>query len=133
MTTPLWCLVIAMLLPIPLAAFGAAQRKKQFGSADNKNFRATQLPKLEGLGSRAYAAQANAWEALAMFTVAVVVSHLAGADSAKAATAAMVFVGARVGHAVFYLADIDKLRSLAFTVGFGACLYLIYLGANAGS
>ena len=131
MTTPLWCLVIITFLPIPLAVFGAVQRQKQFGVADNSNYRSSQVPKLEGLGARAYAAQANAWEAVAMFTVAVVVAHLAGAEPQKSSLAAMVFVGARVLHAAFYLADLDKLRSAIFGVGTLSCVYLIVLAAQA--
>lgn len=132
MTTPLWCLVIVAFLPIPLAVFGAVQRQKQFGVADNKQYRTSQIPKLEGLGARCYGAQANAWEAVAMFTVAVMVNHLAGGEPEKSSIAAMVFVAVRVLHAVFYLADLDKLRSAIFGVGTLSMIYLIYLGAQAG-
>ena len=131
MTIPFWCLLITVLIPYVLAGFGAYQRKAQLGEIDNKNWRSTQLPALEGIGSRAYAAQANTWEAIAMFTAAVAVAHLAGADPATSATAAMIFVGARVAHTIFYLADLDMLRSLSFVVGWACCLWLFGLAIRA--
>ena len=131
MTTPLWCLVIVAFLPIPIAVFGALQRQKQFGTIDNKNFRSSQVPRLEGLVARCYAAPANAWEAVAMFTVAVLVNHLAGGDPQKSAWAAMAFLGARVLHAAFYIADLDKLRSAVFGVATLSLIWLIVLAAQA--
>ena len=131
MTVPFWCLLVAVVIPYVLAVFGATQRQAQLGQADNKNYRVTQVPKLVGAGSRAYAAQANAWEALAVFTAAVTVAHLSGADQRLSAIAALVFVGARVLHAVFYLADLDKLRSTSVAVGTGCCVWLFVLAAQA--
>ena len=131
MTTPLWCLVATALIPYGLAGFGAYMRQQQLGSVDNKNWRHSQLPNLTGAGARAYSAQANAWEAVAFFTVCVLVAHLSGADPQASATAALAFLVARVLHAVLYIADLDKLRTVVFLVGWGACLYLVYLAAQA--
>ncbi|MEM7018259.1 MAG: MAPEG family protein [Pseudomonadota bacterium] len=130
MTTPFWCLLVAVLIPYILAGSSAYFRIKQFGKPDNKNPRA-QAAELEGAGARAVAAQNNAWEALAVFSVAVFVAHLAGADAATSATIAMVFIAARILHAVFYIANLDILRSLSFIVGIGCCIYLFVLAANA--
>ena len=131
MTIPFWVLFAVVLIPYLLAGFGAAQRKKQLGTVDNNDWRSRQLPKLTGVGSRCYAAQANAWEAVAMFTAAAVVAHLAGADERLSATAAVVFLGARVLHAVLYLADLATLRSVVFVVGWGCCVWLFVLAMRA--
>lgn len=130
MTTPFWCLLVAVLIPYSLAGFGAYQRVKQLGELDNKNWRADQLPRLTGIGSRVYAAQANAWEALAVFTAALATAHFLGANADAVATTSLVFIVARLGHALFYLLDLDKIRSLAFVIGWGSCLYLFYLAAS---
>ncbi len=130
MTTPLWCLLIAALMPYVLAGVGAKYRVSQLGSLDNKNPR-LQANQLEGVAARAYAAQQNAWEALAVFGTAVIVAHLAGADPGWSATAAVVFVVARVLHPIMYISDQDTLRSLVFGVGFFACLALFGLAATA--
>ena len=69
------------------------------------------------------------WEAFAIFTAAVMVSHLLGADAESAAMASMIFVVARVLHGVFYIANKDALRSLCFLVGFGCSLWLFLMAA----
>jgi uncharacterized MAPEG superfamily protein len=132
MTIPFWCLFITVLIPYVLAGIGVAQRQAQLGSVDNKDWRKNQLPALTGLGSRVYAAQANTWEAVALFTAAVTVAHLAGADPESSTLAAILFLAARVLHTVLYLADLDKLRSLIFVVGFGSCMWLFGLAISAG-
>jgi uncharacterized MAPEG superfamily protein len=128
MTIPLWCLLIATFLPFPWNFIAAQQRVRQFGSIDNRSPRQQQM-QLTGLGARAMSAHQNAWEALAMFTAAVVTAHLNGATTGQAATAAMLFIVARIAHGLFYLADLDKLRSLAWVVGLGAVVWLFVLAA----
>lgn len=129
MTTPFWVLFAVALIPYALAGFGAYQRHAQLGVVDNNDWRTNQLPKLTGAGSRAYAAQANAWEAVAFFTAAVAVSHLGGADADAAATTSLVFLAARIAHAVCYLADLATLRTIVFLVGWGSCIRLFLLAA----
>ena len=128
MTTAFWCVLIACLLPIICAWLCGYFRHKQFGKIDNKHPRA-QYTALEGPGARAYAAQQNAWEALPIFASAVIIAHLAGVAESSAATAALIFVAARVLHAVFYIANIDSLRSLCFIVGLGSSLSLFIMAA----
>ncbi len=128
MTVPLWCLFIASLLPVVCAGMGAYYRNQLPGGADNKSPR-QQAMQLEGPGARAYAAQNNAWEALAVFTVAVVINHLAGGNPQTSALAAGLFLAARVLHPVFYIKNIDILRSLSWLVGLAACIWLVILGA----
>jgi uncharacterized MAPEG superfamily protein len=100
----------------------------QFGNIDNQHPRLQQA-QLRGLGARALAAQQNAWEALAMFTPAVLIAHLKGATTGHAATAAVLFIAARIAHGCFYLADLSSLRSLTWIVGAGAVLWLFVLAA----
>lgn len=130
MTTPFWCLVIVALLPQAIAGVGDYFRKTALGSIDNADPRG-QAAQLEGPGARAYAAQANAWEALPTFTVAVLLAHLTGAEASQAALASMGFVAARVLHAGFYVAGVSTLRSLSFLVGMGCCVWLFVLAAQA--
>jgi uncharacterized MAPEG superfamily protein len=130
MTTPFWCLLVVVLLPFVLAGLGGYFRFQQFGSVDNKTPR-KQSAALEGAGARAMSAQQNAWEALAVFTAAVVVAHLAGADAGTSATASLVFVAARILHPIFYVTNLDALRSLSFLIGLGACISLFVSAARA--
>jgi uncharacterized MAPEG superfamily protein len=130
MTVPFWCLLIAIVLPYVLAGLAGYYRTRQFGRLDNKHPR-IQAAALEGAGARAWAAQQNAWEALPVFASAVFVAHLAGADARQSATAAEVFVGARVLHAICYVTNLDIARSAIFFVGFGSCIWLFVLAARA--
>ena len=128
MTTPFWCLLVATFIPWVLAPIGGYFKAQQFDSLDNKNPR-VQSANLEGAGARAVAAQENAWEALAVFSVAVFVNHLAGGDPGTAATASMIFVAARIVHAFAYISDLDKLRSGIFVVGV-ACVVTLFVSAG---
>lgn len=127
MTTPFWCVLAVLLLPLLLAFAGGYYRGKTFGTADNKNPRA-QAAKLEGPGARAYAAQANAWEAATMFPAAVLTTHAAGLPAEAATPWCIAFVVFRALHAVFYLSDLDKARSLSFMGGI-VCIVALFVKA----
>ena len=58
-------------------------------------------------------------------------SNLAGADENASALAALVFLGARIAHTVLYLADLATLRTVAFLIGWGSCLWLFALAIRA--
>ena len=126
MSILLACLFAGVLLPIVLAWVSGYYRVQQFGSFDNKHPRA-QSAQLEGVGARAVAAQQNAWEALAVFTAGVVAHGAWGEASAVVTILALVWLGARILHAVFYLADLDALRSLVFLVGTLCALGLFFV------
>jgi uncharacterized MAPEG superfamily protein len=61
----------------------------------------------------------------------VLVAHLAGADPGSSAIASVVFVLARLLHPVLYISNLATARSLAFAVGFGCCVWLFTLAAQA--
>jgi uncharacterized MAPEG superfamily protein len=121
--------VIIAFLPYPLAFLGSYYKTRQFGTLDNKHPR-QQAAKLEGAGARAAAAQANAWEALAVFTAVMAVLHFANPEAAKSSTAAnlsMVFVAARIVHPIAYVANVDILRSIMFMVAMICAIWLVVL------
>ncbi|HEY5680154.1 MAG TPA: MAPEG family protein [Pseudomonadales bacterium] len=128
MTTPLWCLLIVMLMPIVLAGVGGYFRNKQLGTLDNDDPR-EQIKSLTGAGSRAYAAQQNAWEALALFTAAALTAHVLGADPERSAQLAVAFVVFRVLHGVCYIGGWATLRSLMFMGSLVSLIWLFVLGA----
>jgi len=130
MTVPFWCLLIACFLPYVWSFAAVPERSKQPGGMDNKNPRAQQA-KLEGRGARLIGAHKNAFEAIAVFAPAVIVAHLTHADPSWSATLAEIWVVARVLHGVFYVADLDALRSLAFLLGFGCDIGLFVLAVRA--
>lgn len=130
MDTVIGSLLILCILPLSCAWIGGYYRQKQLGSVDNKEPR-IQSQQLTGAGARAVAAQANSWEALAVFSAAVLAVVISGVDLQRIATLAMVFVALRIVYIAMYLANQDKLRSLIFLVGFGICMYLFYVALSA--
>lgn len=131
MNTPLACLVAVTFFPIVLSWVSGYYRQKTLGSVDNNNPR-TQCSKLEGAGARAVAAQSNAWEALAMFSAALLAAQIAGVVAGAAvANVCLLFVVMRVLHGLFYIADKAPLRSIAFIVGVGCCIRIFYLALVA--
>ncbi len=134
MSLILTCLVISAFLPYFAHCFSVAYKIKNLqGESYDNNETRKKSQALEGMGGRAWAAQANAWEAVGVFTVACVVLVLGQGDLEKAGAAAIVFVISRVVHTLLYVGDLAYPRSLAFSVGLGACAYIMYLGLNGGA
>jgi uncharacterized MAPEG superfamily protein len=130
MNTVIGSLLIMCILPLACAWIAGYHRQKQLGSVDNKEPR-IQSQQLTGAGARAVAAQGNTWEALAVFSAAILAVFISGVDLQSITTPVMVFVALRVAYIPVYIGNIDKLRSLIFLVGYGICIYLIYLALSA--
>lgn len=131
MTIPLWCLLAGVVLPYIWAGASVPFRIKEFGNVNLARPR-EQADQFTQTGHGAWGAQLNAWEALGVFSAANLVAFMAGVDPAGAwATAAIIWVVARIFHGVFYIADVPPLRILSFAVGFGCSLWIFYLGLSA--
>jgi uncharacterized MAPEG superfamily protein len=106
------CVLIAGLLPY----VGTMAAKWGFRRFDNNNPREW-LAQQTGFRARGNAAQANSFEAFPFFAAGVIIATLAQVDAARIDLYAIVFVAARVGFIVCYLADKASLRSLCWLVG----------------
>mgnify|MGYP001822970250 CR=1 FL=1 len=129
MNSVITSLLIPCILPWACAMIGGYHRQKQLGSVDNKEPRA-QSAQLTGAGARAVAAQANSWEALGLFTAAVLALAVSGVDLATVSTQALVYSVLRVVYIPLYLTNQDKLRSLVYIICFGICMYFFYLALS---
>lgn len=126
MRTALVVLACLALLPYAMAFISGYYRRKQLGAVDNKKPR-EQYTQLHGAGARAVAAQQNAWEALILYSAALLSVAASRVEVAHLAAAAIVVLIARVLHGFFYLADLDKLRTLSFLVAFVSCFYIFFV------
>jgi uncharacterized MAPEG superfamily protein len=124
MTIALWCLMIAALLPIICTGIA----KWGFEGFDNRRPREW-LAQQSGWRARANAAQANSWEAFAIFTAGVLTAHLVAAPQARIDALALVFIAARVAYILCYVTDKAGLRSLVWLVGLAASLAMFVIGA----
>ena len=130
MNTVLSSLLIMCILPLTCAWIAGYYRQKQLGTVDNKEPRSQSL-QLTGAGARAVAAQANSWEALAVFSAALLAIFISGVTLESITTLVTVFVALRVAYIVAYIKDWDKARSVIFIAGYGICIYLLYLALAA--
>ena len=119
----LFCLC---LMPYLMVCISGYYRKKQLGKIDNHLPR-EQYTQLQGVGARAVAAQQNAWEALILYSAALLAVVASNLEVKYLAEAALIVLGARILHAIFYLADLDKLRTLSFLIAIAPCFYLFYV------
>ena len=117
MTIALWCVLVAGILPY-VAVLIAKSGREGFDNRDPRSW----LAKQEGFRKRANAAQLNAFEAFPFFAAAVIIAHLLNGPQSLVNTLALVFIGARVLHLTFYLANQATLRSLAWFAGFGSII-----------
>ena len=126
MTIVIGSLILAALMPMLVKTPLGYLQSKQPGGYDNHNPRQQQAA-LTGMGQRAVAAHNNAFEAFPPFATGVLLALWAQAPVEQMQMLCIVHVVARIGHAIFYLADLSTLRSLSWAVGLGSSIYLMCL------
>lgn len=128
LATAYWCILITALLPYVLALVA----KTSGPGYNNRNPRAW-LAKQDGnyRVQRANAAHLNAFEAFAPFAAGVLMAQFAGVDHGRIAVLAVVFVAMRLAHGIFYVADVQLARSLAWLGGFACVVALMVMAATA--
>ena len=122
MTTALWCVMVAGLLPY--AATGAA--KWGFKGFDNNNPRAW-LAAQTGFRARGNAAQANSFEAFPFFAAAVLTASWNHAPQGSVDGFALAFIAALVLYLTAYLANWASFRSLCWMIGVGLVVRIFTL------
>ena len=123
MTTDLWMLVAAAGLHWIIVMIAATPKILINGvpwAAGNRDEPGKDLP---GWAVRTEKLSANMLENLPLFTVLVLVAHVSGNADELSAMGAMIFVGARVGHALAYMGGVAYLRTLIWIVSIvGLCM-----------
>jgi uncharacterized MAPEG superfamily protein len=110
-TSALWCVLVAGLLP-----YVATVIAKAGASFDNRDPRGW-LAQQQGYRRRASAAALNGFEALPLFAAGVLTAQLLRGQQHSANLLALGFIGARVAHLACYLADMATLRSIMWFIG----------------
>ena len=128
MSTIVNILLAVAMMPIILNFISHYFKHKEFGMIDNNNPR-QQAASLSGPGNRSIAAQQNAWEALALFSAAILGAYLMGASAEQMLMPACIFLAMRIVHALCYLADWAILRSIVWIIGLISCIWIIQLGS----
>lgn len=124
MTVALWCVLAAALLPYLATTIAKAGGERY----ENRDPRAW-LERQQGLRLRAHNAQLNGFEAFPFFAAAVIVAQMLQAPQERVDALALIFIVARIGYLVCYLADWHWARSVAWLLGWLACIFLFVSGA----
>lgn len=124
MTPELTALALAAILQAGQIMLAGWAMNRDVGVDFNAGPRDTQ-PELSVLTGRLRRAVANHFEALALFTVAVVVVSLSGAASGVTAACAWIYLGARILYVPAYAFGWTPWRSVIFGVGATATLVMI--------
>lgn len=122
MTAAIVCLLIACLLPLGCAVIA----KWGFEGYDNRSPRAW-LAAQSGFRASANAAQANSWEALAVFGPAVVLAIAREAPAGWVNGLAVSFVLLRLAFIICYVTGRPTLRSVSWSGGYLVSLALYIL------
>ncbi|WP_041230508.1 MAPEG family protein [Cycloclasticus sp. P1] len=130
MLTIIICLSCIAFMPYVASTIGGYYRVSQKGTYDLVNPRAQAL-QLVGAGARSQYLQANCWEALILFSVAILAVFLAGANIETVGMLSVAFVVIRCVYFFAYLANMAMLRFTAFTLGFFCCAGFFYMAVNA--
>jgi uncharacterized MAPEG superfamily protein len=124
MTTALWCVLAAALLPYVATSIAKAGGER-YNNRDPRRW----LEQQQGFRRRADNAQRNGFEAFPFFAAAVLVAHLVGAPQERVDVLALIFIAARVAYTVCYVADWHGARSIAWLLGWVATVALFVTGA----
>ena len=118
-----WCLVLAVvqiLLPSIL-------RTQETGPDYNASPRDVPSPVPEGIiTARLRRAQANLFETLPLFAVAILIAHAGGKEAELTLYGAWTYFIARVVHVPLYAAGIPYIRSMAWLVSLVGLVMVLY-------
>ena len=120
-----WCILIAAVLPYVWVSVA----KKSGERYNNRDPRDWQSKQTNPRSQRAHAAHLNGFESFPAFVAGVLMAQLAGVNPHTIDLLAVVFVVARVLHGVFYVNNVQALRSLVWFVGLASALALIVMAA----
>ena len=125
----IYCLIIAALLPyvakVPVAKAMKNQGGGNLSGYDNKLPR-EQQKKLTGFGARCLAAHENSFEALIIFSAALLLTIATGHTDVFSVTLSIVFIVCRIAYLVFYWINWDKLRSTVWAIALISNLTMMF-------
>ena len=126
MTLELLTLLATALLLLALALISGTLYGAQIGNPALMGNREGVAP-ASGVAGRAQRAHHNLLENALPFAIVVLTAHVLGVSTTITQIAALTFLGARLAHALAYIAGVEKLRTLAWFVGLSATVAIGYV------
>lgn len=124
MTTELTILALAALLQVVQFGLYSVYGNRQAGVEAGLGPRDTKI-ELTGTAGRLQRAMNNHFEALIMFTIAVLVVTLGNQSSGLTQACAYIYLIARVLYIPAYVIGVAPWRSVIFMVGFAATIMML--------
>ncbi len=129
MTIALFCILIAAIMPIVCAGLskgGAIGKPRSQGGFDNLDPRGWQA-KQDGFRKWANNAQANCWEALPFFGMAIISSHMLGVVGSLVDGLALAFIALRIVYIGLYVTGKQMARSIVWVLALGVNIAIFLL------
>lgn len=127
-TIAYWSIFVVAMLPYLCAILAKTGGRQQMGGKfDNANPRPW-LVRLTGWPARANAAQANSFEALPFYFVAVVVAQQTRALQGTLDMMCVMFVVLRALYILLYIANVSTLRSVVWFMAFAVNIGIFFAG-----
>jgi uncharacterized MAPEG superfamily protein len=114
MTSELILLAWSVVLALAHVMLAAAFRNQETGIAYNMGARDEAAPPMRPVTARLYRAQANLFETLPLFAIAVLIAHVGGREGQLTLWGCQIYLAARVVYLPLYAAGIPVLRSVAW-------------------
>ena len=114
MTTDLWMLAAAAVLQWALILAASTPRMLKNGISWAMGNRQKPVEGLPQWATRAQKASDNLQENLILFAIVVLVVHVSGNANETSALGTQIFVGARLLHALIYIAGLAVIRTAAW-------------------
>ncbi|MES2153097.1 MAG: MAPEG family protein [Pseudomonadota bacterium] len=132
MTTELTLLGWTLVLALVHIVIAASLRTMETGLSFGFSSRDGQAPPVGKLTARVQRAQANLFETLPLFAIAVLIAHVAGRTNSSTLLGCELFLAARVLYLPLYAFGVPMVRSIAWG---GAMLGLVMVlkGILAGA
>lgn len=118
------CVLIAACLPILFTGIAKMGNIKRYNNNKVREFQ----ERLEGWQRRAHYAQLNSFEAFPFFAAAVIIANISENMPTNVHYAAIGFIVCRLIYGLCYIKDWATARSLFWTGGFGACVWILIQG-----
>ena len=125
MTTELTMLAWALILAVFQIALVATLRTKELGLAYNMGPRDTPAAPPGKITARLQRAQANLFETLPVFAVAVLLAHIGGRENNMTAMGAQIYLAARVLYVPAYALGMPVVRTLVWGVSVAGIVMII--------
>jgi len=113
-------LILVSKIPVAIAM------SQQKGGYDNRQPRKQQSA-LNDFGQRALSGHQNSIEAFPIFAAGVLLALWSQADTTTIQNLCVIFCCARIAYLICYWLDIDKVRSIIWSLGFGSSIWLMAL------